>query len=89
MADLKNKIRLVVVTTSGDIDKEFELEQPLEVVFEQALREVGGEGRRDQFALEFKDRELTDLSRTIRAYAAELGWEDGTQLEFVPKPVVV
>lgn len=82
-------IRLVVVTTAGDIDDKFRLDQPLKVVFDKALHEVGGERNPDQFTLEYHDVALTDLSRTIGDYARELGWEDGTQLELVPKPVVV
>ena len=35
-------IRLIVVTTAGDIDDKFRLDQPLQVVFDKALREVGG-----------------------------------------------
>jgi hypothetical protein len=82
-------IRLVVVTTAGDIDDKFRLDQPLQAVFDKALREVGGERNPDQFTLEYHDVALADLSRTIGDYARELGWEDGTQLELVPKPVVV
>lgn len=86
--DHDNKIRLVVVTTADDIDDEFNLHQPLDVVFKRALRKVGGEGSPDQFALEFNDAPL-DASRKIGDLAGELGWTDGTQLELVPKPVVV
>lgn len=85
----KNTIRLVVVTTADDVDDEFNLHQPLQVVFNRALHEVGGEANRDQFALEYNDLELSDLSRKIGDLAAELGWTDGTQLDLVPKPVVV
>jgi hypothetical protein len=89
MPDLHGTIRLVVVTTAGDVDQEFRLDQPLEVVFDRALREVGGERNRDQFELEYKDAALSDLARRIGDYAAEFGWTNGTQLELVPKPVVV
>jgi len=85
----KDEIRLIVVTTAGDIDDEFKLDRPLEHVFDKALREVGGEGDRDQFALEYHDAVLSNLSRTIGHFVKELDWTDGTQLEFVPKPVVV
>lgn len=89
MPDLHGAIRLVVVTTAGDVDQEFRLDQPLEVVFDQALHEVGGERNRDQFELGYNDAALTDLSRWIGDYAREFGWTNGTQLELVPKPVVV
>jgi len=85
----KNTIRLVVVTTADDVDEEFNVNQPLQVLFNRALHEVGGEGNQDQFALEYNDVELSDLSRKIGDVAEELGWVDGTQLDLVPKPVVV
>jgi hypothetical protein len=85
----KDTIRLIVVTTAGDVDEKFRLDQPLQVVFDRALREVGGERNRDQFALEFNDVALSDLSRKIGDFAQELGWADGTRIELVPKPVVV
>jgi hypothetical protein len=56
-------IRLVVVTTAGDIDDKFRLDQSLQVVFGKALREIGGERNPDQFALEYPDVALADLSR--------------------------
>jgi hypothetical protein len=85
----KNTIRLVVVTTADDVEEEFNVNQPLQVLFNRALHEVGGEGNRDQFTLEYNDVELSDLSRKIGDFAEELGWVDGTQLDLVPKPVVV
>lgn len=84
-----NTIHLVVVTTADDVDDEFNVNQPLQVLFNKALQEVGGQGNQDQFALEFNDIELSDLSRKLGDLAAELGWTDGTQLDLVPKPVVV
>jgi hypothetical protein len=89
MPDGKNTIKLVVVTTAEDVDDEFNLHQPLQVVFNKALHEVGGEGKQDQFVLEYNDVALSDLSRKIGDLAEELGWSDGTQLDLVPKPVVV
>ena len=89
MAGTKNTIHLIVVTTADDVDDEFNLHQPLQVVFTKALHEVGGEGKQDQFALEYNDTELSDLSRKIGDVAEELGWTDGAELELVPKPVVV
>lgn len=89
MAKPDNTIRLVVITTANDLDDEFNVNQPLQVVFNKALHEVGGEPNRDQFALEFNDIVLSDLSRKIGDLAAEHGWTDGVTLELVPKPVVV
>ena len=89
MPHMQDNIRLIVVTTADDVDEEFNRNQPLQVLFTKALHEVGGEGNRDQFALEYNDVELSDLSRKIGDVAEELGWVDGTQLELVPKPVVV
>lgn len=89
MPKADNDIRLIVITTADDVDEEFNVHQPLQVVFNKAIHKVGGESNRDQFALEFNDIELSDLSRAIGDLAAEHGWSDGTQLELVPKPVVV
>lgn len=89
MTRATHTIRLIVVTTADDVDHEFNLHQPLQVVFNKAIHEVGGGGNRDQFSLEYNDIELSDLSRTIGDVADELGWVDGTQLDLVPKPVVV
>ena len=84
-----NTIRLIVVTTAGDVDDQFNLNEPLQVLFDKALRQVGGEGNRDQFGLEYNDVGLSDLLRKIGELAQEFGWVDGTQLDLVPKPVVV
>lgn len=84
-----NTIHLIVVTTADDVDDEFNVNQPLQVLFNKALREVGGEPNRDQFALEFNDIVLSDLTRKIGDAAQEYGWVDGATLELVPKPVVV
>ena len=89
MASSKHTIHLIVVTTAGDVDDEFNVNQPLQVLFNLALHEVGGEGNRDQFTLEFNDVALSDLSRKIGDVAEELGWVDGTHLDLVPTPVVV
>ena len=84
-----NTIHLIVVTTADDVDDEFNVNQPLQVLFNKALHEVGGEPNRDQFALEYNDIVLSDLTRKIGDAAQEYGWVDGTTLELVPKPVVV
>jgi hypothetical protein len=84
-----NTIRLIVVTTAGDLDDQFNLNEPIQVLFDRALHEVGGEGSRDQFGLEYDDVSLSDLSRKIGDLAQEFGWVDGTELDLVPKPVVV
>lgn len=89
MSKPDNTIRLIVVTTADDVDDEFNIHQPLEVVFNRALHEVGGEPNRDQYTLEFNDIVLDDLARRIDNAAAEYGWSDGTTLELVPRPVVV
>jgi hypothetical protein len=88
MPDQK-EIRLIVVTTAGDLDEKFRLDQPLQVVFDRALREVGGERNRDQFELEYDNTALSDLPRPIGDFAREFAWTDGTHLELIPKPVVV
>lgn len=89
MTPPQNHLRLVVVTTADDLDEEFNLNQPLQVLFNRALHTVGGQGSRDQFTLEYDDTELTDLNRTVGDWARQLGWTDGSVIELVPKPVVV
>lgn len=84
-----NTIRLIIVTTAEDVDDEFNVNQPLRVLFNRALQAVGGQGDRDQFSLEFDDTDLTDLDRKIGDWAEQFGWDDGTAIELVPKPVVV
>jgi len=83
-----NFITLTVATTAGDFEARFNLNQPLKVVFNRALTEVGGGVDRGAFTLEHEDAQL-DLERRIGEYAAELGWVDGTVLELVPAPVVI
>lgn len=81
-------IEIMVATTADDLDETFKRQQPLRVVFEKALKLVGGQGQPDQFALEYNHEPL-DLSRKIGDLAEELGWGDRVELELVPKPVVV
>ena len=81
-------IQIIVITTAADLDDSFKRNQPLRVVFQQALKLVGGQGQPDQFALEYANEPL-DLDRKIGDLAAELGWGDRVELELVPKPVVV
>jgi hypothetical protein len=88
----KNKpdkdIQIIVITTADDLDESFKRNQPLRVVFQQAIKLVGGQGQPDQFALEYANEPL-DVDRKIGDLAAELGWGDRVELELVPKPVVV
>jgi hypothetical protein len=81
-------IEVIVITTADDLDDSFNRKDKLRVVFEHALRLVGGEGKADQFALEYEDQTL-DLDRTLEQYATEFGWGEKVELELVPKPVVV
>lgn len=84
-----NFIQVVVVTTADDLDERFNKHEPLRVVFERALSLVGGHANPDQFALEYNDQVLTELSRSLGDYGAELGWAKRVELELVPNPVVV
>ncbi len=81
-------IQIIVVTTADDLDGSFNRNQPMHVVFEKALKLVGGQGQADQFALEYGNEPL-DIARKIGDLADELGWDDLVELELVPKPVVV
>jgi hypothetical protein len=82
-------IEIVVVTTADDLDRKFDLDEPLRTVFERALKLVGGQAQPDQFALDYADEPLTQLDRKLRDLAHELGWGRRVVLELVPKPVVV
>lgn len=81
-------IQIIVVTTADDLDDSFNRNLPMHVVFEKALKLVGGQGQADQFALEYGNEPL-DIARKIGDLADELGWDDRVELELVPKPVVV
>ena len=81
-------IELTVVTTGQDIEDRFNIRQPLRVVFNRALQEVGGGANREHFTLEFEDQVL-DLEQRIEEYVEQFGWEDGTVLELVPRPEVI
>lgn len=85
MADF---IELKVVTTGEDLEDEFNLQEPLKVVFNRALQSVGGGANRDQFTLEFEDDPL-DLNQKIVEAAEQFEWDDGTVLELVPRPEVI
>jgi hypothetical protein len=87
--ELEKKIQITVITTAGDVKDNYPTEQPLQVVFDAALAEVGGQSTPDQFTLEYDNEPLTDFTRTIADYAAELGWEKKVELELVPAPEVV
>src|SRR6266487_3695963 len=64
MPGTKDTIRLIVVTTAGDRDDESRGDQPLPVIFDKALREVGGQGNQEPFALEYNNEELSGRPRT-------------------------
>lgn len=81
-------IEIIVITTADDLDASFKRIQPLRVVFQRALKLVGGHGQPDQFTLEYANEPL-DIDRKIGDLAEELGWGDRVELELVPKPVVV
>jgi hypothetical protein len=82
-------IEIVVITTADDLDRKFDLDDTLRTVFDRALKLVGGHAQPDQFALDYADQPLTQLDRTLRDLAHELGWDRRVELELVPKPVVV
>ena len=84
-----NTINVIVITTADDLDRPFNLQEPLRPVFEQALTLVGGHAESDQFVLEFGDIELTELDAKLGDLKERLGWGDTVQLELVPRPVVV
>lgn len=86
--DESHFIELKVVTTGDDVEERFNVNQPLQVVFNRALQSVGGGANRDQFSLEYQDQPL-DLGRRIRDYVDQFGWKDGTVLELVPRPEVI
>jgi hypothetical protein len=83
------KLHIIVITSAKDLNDHFELTDPLQVVFDQALALVGGEANPEQFALEYGNEVLGDLSRTIGDWADQLGWEKKVELELVPAPEVI
>lgn len=85
MADF---ITLRVVTTGDDLEERFNVQQPLQVVFNRALQAVGGGVNRDQFTLEYNDQPL-EVDKRIADYMNQLGWHDGAVLELVPRPEVI
>ena len=74
---------ITVITTGDDLEEEFNGQQPLKVIFNRALQEVGGGSSRDQFTLEFEDQEL-DLDAKISDVADHFAWGDRVTLELVP-----
>jgi hypothetical protein len=85
----KDRIEIVVITTASDLDEQFNLHEPLRVVFQKALVLVGGQGQPDQFQLEFAGQPLTNMDSSLGQLKTQLGWGDRVELELVPKPVVV
>jgi|GEM_PF-2892334 len=81
-------INLKVVTTGQDLEERYNVQEPLQVVFNRSLQAVGGGANRDQFTLEYQDQPL-DLSKRISDYVQQFGWKDGTVLELVPRPEVI
>ncbi len=85
---MQDFITLKVVTTGEDVEDRFNVHQPLLVVFNVAIKAVGGGSNRDQFTLEYQDQVL-DLNRKIEEYISQFNWTDGTILELVPRPEVI
>lgn len=83
-----NFIIITVTTTGEDLEGRFNIHQPMEVVFNRALRAMGGGANRDLFTLEFNNQPL-DLSRRIADYSAQFGWGERVELELVPRPEVI
>lgn len=81
-------IEVTVITTGEDPTERFNVNQPLQVVFNRALQEVNGGANRDQFTLEFEDQPL-ELGRKIQEFVEQFGWLDGVVLELVPRPEVI
>lgn len=83
-----NFIRLIVVTTGEDIDEQFNINQPIQAVKARALHGLPPGSNPNDFVLEFEEHPLEDQKK-IQEYIAQYGWEDGTVLELVPRPVVI
>jgi hypothetical protein len=81
-------IQVTVVTTGEDLNDRFNVQQPLQVMFNRALQSVGGGSHREQFTLEYNGIEL-DLNATIGDAAAQHGWGNAVELELVPRPEVI
>lgn len=81
-------IRLIVVTTGEDLDREFNVHQPLRVVKLRALQGLPPGTDPDLFVLEYESQPL-DESKKIEEYVDQFGWQDGTVLELIPRPEVI
>jgi hypothetical protein len=87
-ANKADVIKIVVVTTGEDLDDSFNVHEPIKVVFNRALKSVGGGAARADFTLEYNEQTL-DLDKRISDYIEELGWTSPVTLELVPRPEVV
>jgi hypothetical protein len=85
----KEKFDITVITSAGDLEAEFNGEEPLKAVFERALALVGASSQPDQFTLEYENQQLTDLQEKIEDAAKRLGWTQRVELELVPHPEVI
>lgn len=81
-------IEITVITTGEDLTDSFNLQQPLQVVFNRALQSVGGGSHRDEFTLEYQDNVL-NLDQKIGDAAVQYGWNGQVELELVPRPEVI
>lgn len=81
-------IEITVVTTGEDLTDSFNVNNPLNVVFNRALQSVGGGSHRDEFTLEWNDEAL-DLDSKIGEAAEQFGWGEAVTLELVPRPEVI
>lgn len=83
-----NFIELIIVTTGEDIIEQFNVNQPMQAVKARALQGLPPGSNPDDFILEFEEQPLDDHKK-IKDYIEQFGWEDGTVLELVPRPVVI
>ena len=81
-------IRLIVVTTGEDIDERFSVNQPVRALKARALHGLPPGSNPNDFVLEFEEQALEDDTK-IKDYIDQFGWQDGTVLELVPRPVVI
>lgn len=83
-----NFIRLIIVTTGEDVDERFNINQPMQAVKARSLQGLPPGSNSNDFALEYEEQSLEDQKK-IEDYIGQYGWQDGTVLELVPRPIVI
>lgn len=74
------KLRICVTTTKSDIEKEFNVEQPIRAVKMAALKNQFDTSEEDEYTLVFDGEDLDD-DQKIEFYVNEFDWKDKVDLD--------